>query len=87
MRCTRWFAIPAIVLRHRAPPPEASCAEWKTYGGTEWNTRYSGLNRSPPRNVTQLVPRMIFQTGIAKLGSFENTPIVTEGKLLRDHAV
>ena len=32
-----------------------------------------------------MIPRMIFQTGIAKLGSFENTPIVVERHDVRHH--
>jgi alcohol dehydrogenase (cytochrome c) len=54
-------------------------AEWKTYGGNEWNTRYSGLDKINRSTVATLVPRMVLQTGIARLGSFENTPIVAEG--------
>ncbi len=82
MKCTRWFAIPAICLAAQSASAQKPAGpEWKTYGGTEWNTRYSGLNKITTKNVAQLVPRMIFQTGIAKLGSFENTPIVTEGKM------
>jgi PQQ-dependent dehydrogenase (methanol/ethanol family) len=51
-------------------------ANWTTYGGNDWNQRYSTLSRITTANVGQLVPRMVFQTGISKLGSFENTPIV-----------
>jgi PQQ-dependent dehydrogenase (methanol/ethanol family) len=51
-------------------------ANWTTYGGNDWNQRYSTLSRITAANVGQMVPRMVFQTGIAKQGSFENTPIV-----------
>ena len=36
--------------------------------------------RSRRRTCNRLVPRMMFQTGISKLGSFENTPIVLEAR-------
>src|SRR5919198_5059498 len=82
MKCTRWFVIPAICLAAQgASAQKPAGPEWKTYGGTEWNTRFSGLNKITTKNVAQLAPRMIFQTGIARLGSLENTPIVTEGKM------
>ena len=55
----------------------AQGGDWTTYGGNDWNQRYSALKTINTSNVSQLVPRMMFQTGIAKLGSFENTPIVT----------
>ncbi len=51
-------------------------ANWTTYGGNDWNQRYSTLAQINPTNVRSLVPRMVFQTGISRLGSFENTPIV-----------
>ncbi|HEY3012637.1 MAG TPA: PQQ-binding-like beta-propeller repeat protein [Gemmatimonadales bacterium] len=53
--------------------------DWTTYGGNDWNQRYSRLTAISTANVSRLVPRMVFQTGIAKLGSFENTPIVSDG--------
>lgn len=52
---------------------------WLMYGGNYANDRYSKLAKINTKNVSQLVPRQIFQTGIAKLGSFENTPIVVDG--------
>jgi len=51
-------------------------ANWTTYGGNDWNQRYSTLSRITTANVGQMVPRMVLQTGISKLGSFENTPVV-----------
>ncbi len=54
-------------------------AQWMMYGGNYWNQRYSKLNKINTRNVGQLVMRMMFQTGIARLGSFENTPLVVDG--------
>jgi PQQ-dependent dehydrogenase (methanol/ethanol family) len=54
---------------------------WATYGGNDWNQRYSTLAAITALNVKSLVPRMVFQTGISKLGSFENTPIVVDNMM------
>lgn len=54
---------------------------WTTYGGNDWNQRYSTLTQINPVNVRTLVPRMVFQTGISRLGSFENTPIVVDNMM------
>jgi alcohol dehydrogenase (cytochrome c) len=50
--------------------------DWPTYGGNAWNQRWSALKQIDTRNVNRLVPRMVFQTGVSRLGSFETTPIV-----------
>jgi alcohol dehydrogenase (cytochrome c) len=55
-----------------------SAQTWTTYGGNDWNQRYSALTTINTTNVKNLVPRMVFQTGIARLGSFENTPIIVD---------
>ncbi|HEX6406618.1 MAG TPA: hypothetical protein VFZ90_05430, partial [Gemmatimonadales bacterium] len=46
---------------------------WPTYGGNDWSQRWSTLTQITTANVNRLVPRMMFQTGTSKLGSFENT--------------
>jgi PQQ-dependent dehydrogenase (methanol/ethanol family) len=51
-------------------------ADWPTYGGTTWNQRWSTLKQINTSNVNRLVPRMVFQTNVGRLGSFETTPIV-----------
>ena len=56
-------------------------ANWTTYGGNDWNQRYSTLTQINTVNVRSLVPRMVFQTGISRLGSFENTPIVVDNMM------
>ncbi len=56
-------------------------ANWTTYGGNDWNQRYSTLTQINTTNAKNLVPRMVFQTGIGRLGSFENTPIVVENMM------
>jgi alcohol dehydrogenase (cytochrome c) len=57
-------------------PRTTAAGEWTTYGGNDWNQRWATSAKINTKNVGQMVPRMIFQTGITKLGSFENTPIV-----------
>ncbi|MEO6057259.1 MAG: PQQ-binding-like beta-propeller repeat protein [Gemmatimonadales bacterium] len=75
----RWWVAVAPVLLLAAANQAAAQGEWTTYGGNDANQRYSTLKTISTANVAQLVPRMIFQTGITKMGSFENTPIVSKG--------
>jgi alcohol dehydrogenase (cytochrome c) len=72
-----WSVVPLLCVL--AGPLAAQGGDWTTYGGNDWNQRYSTLKQINTNNVAQLVPRKIFQTGIARLGSFENTPIVLKG--------
>jgi PQQ-dependent dehydrogenase (methanol/ethanol family) len=72
-----WSVVPLLLAL--AGPLAAQDGNWTTYGGNDWNQRYSRLKQINTGNVAQLVPRKIFQTGIARLGSFENTPIVLNG--------
>ncbi len=72
-----WSVVPMLMVL--AAPLAAQGGDWTTYGGNDWNQRYSTLKQINTGNVAQLVPRKIFQTGITRLGSFENTPIVTNG--------
>ena len=83
--CARWLIVP--VLLAATVPAAAQTGDWTTYGGNDWNQRYSTLKTITTSNVGQLVPRMMFQTGITKLGSFENTPIVSNGNHVRHHPV
>ncbi len=55
--------------------------DWLMYGGNYANQRYSTLNQISSQNVARLVPRMVIQTNIERLGSFENTPIVADGMM------
>ena len=73
-----WSVVPMLLVA-LAGPLAAQGGDWTTYGGNDWNQRYSTLKQITTGNVGQLVPRKIFQTGIARLGSFENTPIVQNG--------
>ncbi len=69
-----------LALALGATPAQAQ-SNWTTYGGSDWNQRWSTLARIDAGNVSRLVPRMIFQTGSSRLGSFENTPIVVDGTM------
>ncbi len=71
----RWLVVPAFL---GVTATAAAQGDWTTYGGNDWNQRYSTLKRSAPRTSLSWSRGMIFQTGISKLGSFENTPIVVD---------
>jgi PQQ-dependent dehydrogenase (methanol/ethanol family) len=73
-----WLGLVAMAV---VATPARAQGNWSTYGGTDWNQRWSTLARIPTANVRRLVPRMIFQTGTSKLGSLETTPIVVDGRM------
>ncbi|HLJ62209.1 MAG TPA: PQQ-dependent dehydrogenase, methanol/ethanol family [bacterium] len=50
---------------------------WLMYGHDYSNDRYSALDQINTSNVSSLVPRWIFQTGV--VASFETTPVVSNG--------
>ncbi len=74
---SRWLKASVVLLALASPV--AAQNDWTTYGGNDENQRFSQLKQITTKNVGQLVLRRMFQTGIEKLGSFENTPIVTGG--------
>ena len=67
------FALAAVCM---GPATVLAQMGWPTYGGNDWNQRWSTLKQINTSNVNRLVPRMVFQTNVSKLGSFETTPIV-----------
>jgi glucose dehydrogenase len=75
---SRWWVAPVLMVV-AGPLAAQGGGDWTTYGGNDWNQRYSPLRAISTANVSRMVPRMVFQTGIAKLGSFENTPLVSDG--------
>ncbi|HEU4647456.1 MAG TPA: PQQ-binding-like beta-propeller repeat protein, partial [Gemmatimonadales bacterium] len=77
MKCLGLSVIAAAVLI----TPAGAQSNWSTYGGSDWNQRWSTLARINTSNVGRLVPRLIFQTGTSKLGSLETTPIVVDGTM------
>ena len=78
-RYTPWSL--SLVLLAAGATTLTAQANWTTYGGNDWNQRYSTLAQLNTTNVRNLVPRMVFQTGISRLGSFENTPIVVDNMM------
>jgi len=52
-------------------------ADWLTYGHGYSNQRYSGLQQIHRDNVSRLVPKWIYQTGVE--GTFQTNPIVLDG--------
>lgn len=66
----------ALVATRLMGQPAGDEANWTTYGGNDWNQRWSTLGQITTANVAQLVPRAVIQTGVGQLGSFEDTPIV-----------
>jgi quinoprotein glucose dehydrogenase len=70
--------------------PSAKSAEpgWPYYGGNQAGQRYSAAKQITPANVKDLTVAWIFSTGdltrhadAMKRASFENTPILAEGRL------
>lgn len=55
----------------------ANNADWLTYGHGYTNQRHSGLTQIDRNNVSHLVPKWIYQTGVD--GSFQTSPIVLDG--------
>ncbi len=54
-------------------------ANWLTYGHGYANHRYSGLDEIRRENVSALVPKWIYQTGLT--GTFQTSPIVLNGRV------
>ena len=63
--------------------------DWVTYGHSYDNQRFSTLAEIDRSNVARLVPRWIYQTGIA--ATFQTTPLVADGVMYittpRNHVV
>ena len=57
----------------------ATSSDWLMYGHNYSNNRYSPLTQITTANVKNLVPRLVLQSGVEKLGSFETTPVVVNG--------
>jgi quinoprotein glucose dehydrogenase len=65
----------------------AAAQEWPSYGGDPGGQRFSSATQITPQNVGRLTPAWIFHTGEQqppgpKGSSFEDTPILADGKLL-----
>jgi alcohol dehydrogenase (cytochrome c) len=70
------IGVAAVAVALLFTGPVQGQANWSTYGGNDWNDRWSPLTQINTSNVAELVPTMVLQTGVSRLGSFENTPIV-----------
>jgi len=71
-----------------APCAHAAEAGWGAYGGDAGGQRFSPARQITPANVASLTQAWSFSTGdmatkgdVMKRASFENTPILAEGKL------
>jgi len=84
-----WIGLRAAVatLLTLACAAGAAAQEWPSYGGDPGGQRFSGAMQITPQNVGRLAPAWIFHTGEhrpagPKGSSFEDTPILADGKLL-----
>ena len=68
-------ALPQQILA--IEPTSSAQSDWSLYGLNYDNHRYSELKQINQRNVANLKPAWIFETG--KVGSFQSTPIVSQG--------
>ncbi|HVU21042.1 MAG TPA: PQQ-binding-like beta-propeller repeat protein, partial [Rhizomicrobium sp.] len=71
-----------------APCAHAAEAGWGAYGGDAGGQRFSSARQITPANVAKLTQAWSFSTGdmatkgdVMKRASFENTPILADGKL------
>src|SRR6185437_16594494 len=89
LRCARraprsmWFAISLFAI-----PAHAAEPGWPYYGGDAGGQRYSVAKQITPANVRELQVAWIYSTGdlktkgdAMKRASFEDTPILAEGRL------
>jgi quinoprotein glucose dehydrogenase len=65
----------------------AAAQEWPSYGGDPGGQRFSSATQITPQNVSRLAPAWVFHTGERrpagpKGASFENTPLLADGRLL-----
>lgn len=89
MRRSRWllmywvfavFAIPCPLLADteaKLRGASANDADWLTYSHGYANQRHSGLKQIHRGNVSRLVPKWIYQTGVD--GTFQTNPLVLDG--------
>jgi quinoprotein glucose dehydrogenase len=78
----------AVIAPSLAAPSLADGPGWPTYGGDQGGQRFSPAAQITPANVARLAVAWTYSTGdmathpdIMKRASFENTPILAEGKL------
>jgi quinoprotein glucose dehydrogenase len=78
----------ALAAAISAPCARAADAGWSAYGGDAGGQRFSPARQITPANVAKLTQAWTFSTGdmatkgdVMKRASFENTPILAEGRL------
>ena len=89
MRIRRLLTILCAVARFStAHPAQAADPGWSYYGGDQGGQRFSAARQITPTNVASLAQAWSFSTGdMATKGeamqraSFENTPILADGRL------
>ena len=72
------FFLAITAVAQSGPADGATRADWPHYGGTQLSWRYSALDQINAKNVKQLAPAWIFQTGDYEQG-LQSTPIVVDG--------
>ncbi len=78
------IALPAVAYAEavgdaRMKAAGADAANWILHGRDYANQRFSPLDAINTGNVKKLVPKFIYQTGIA--GTFQTTPLVVDGTM------
>jgi quinoprotein glucose dehydrogenase len=89
MKLQRLLTILCAIVRFSLPhPAEAADPGWQFYGGDAGGQRFSAAHQITPANVGSLAQAWSFSTGdMASKGdamaraSFENTPILADGRL------
>src|SRR5580658_9198652 len=80
-----FFAIPILaqalsgadITEQKLRTAQNDTATWLSYGKNYAGWRYADLTEINQGNVSKLVPRWIYQTGVS--GKFETTPLVFDG--------
>jgi len=86
-RAAAWTAAAALCVSipanadgrkdNRLPGSGAETGNWLMYGRSYDNQRFSPLDQITPQTVKRLVPKWIYQTGLA--ATFQTSPIVSDG--------
>jgi glucose dehydrogenase len=75
----RLLAPAAFALCCVTSPAQAADRDWPTFGLDHANTRLADIPGLTPKTVGKLVPRWIYQSGIAQ--TFQATPLVVGGRM------
>ena len=75
----RRHLLPITLLALALPAAAQKDRDWPTFGLDHANTRLADLPAITPKTVKKLVPKWIYQSGVA--ATFQATPIVTGGRM------